>query len=46
MTASVIYNRRLTQGNWATMVAWGRNQSLTGWECRQRLFAGINANLS
>ncbi len=29
MTASVIYNRRLTQGNWATMVAWGRNQSLT-----------------
>ena len=29
MTASVIYNRRLKQGNWATMVAWGRNQSLT-----------------
>ena len=29
MTASVIYNRRLKQGNWATMLAWGRNQNLT-----------------
>lgn len=29
MTASVIYNRRLSNGNWASMLAWGRNQSLT-----------------
>ena len=28
MTASVIYNRPMHQGNWATMLLWGRNQSL------------------
>ncbi|SRR5581483_8877730 len=29
MTASVIYNRPLHAGNWASMVLWGRNQSLS-----------------
>lgn len=29
MTASVIYNRPLAEGNWASMLLWGRNQSLT-----------------
>jgi len=28
MTASVIYNRPLSHGNWASMLAWGRNRSL------------------
>lgn len=28
MTASVMYNRPLRAGNWATMLLWGRNQSL------------------
>lgn len=28
MTASVAYNRPLSGGNWASLVAWGRNQSL------------------
>jgi hypothetical protein len=28
MTASVMYNRPLTGGNWASMLLWGRNQSL------------------
>jgi hypothetical protein len=28
MTASVIYNRPLAKGNWASMLLWGRNQSL------------------
>jgi hypothetical protein len=28
MTASVIYNRPLATGNWASMLLWGRNQSL------------------
>jgi hypothetical protein len=29
MTASVIYNRPLHDGNWASMLLWGRNQSLS-----------------
>ena len=29
MTASVMYNRPFTNGNWASMILWGRNQSLT-----------------
>jgi hypothetical protein len=28
MTASVMYNRPLHKGNWASMALWGRNQSL------------------
>jgi hypothetical protein len=28
MTASVSYNRRLRQGNWSSMLLWGRNRSL------------------
>lgn len=28
MTASVTYNRPLKNGNWASMLLWGRNQSL------------------
>jgi hypothetical protein len=28
MTASVMYNCPLAQGNWASMLLWGRNQSL------------------
>jgi len=28
MTASVIYNRPLHNGNWASMALWGRNESL------------------
>lgn len=28
MTASLIYNRPLQNGNWASMALWGRNQSL------------------
>lgn len=28
MTASVIYNRPIRNGNWASMILWGRNQSL------------------
>jgi hypothetical protein len=28
MTASLIYNRPLGRGNWASMVLWGRNQNL------------------
>lgn len=28
MTASLIYNRPLRNGNWASMLLWGRNQSL------------------
>lgn len=28
MTASVTYNRPIHNGNWATMLLWGRNQSL------------------
>lgn len=29
MTASVTYNRPFTNGNWASMLLWGRNQSLS-----------------
>ena len=29
MTASVTYNRPLHDGNWASMLLWGRNQSLS-----------------
>ncbi len=29
MTASVMYNRTLRNGNWASLLLWGRNQSLT-----------------
>jgi hypothetical protein len=29
MTASVMYNRPMQNGNWASMLLWGRNQSLT-----------------
>ena len=28
MTASVMYNRTLHRGNWASLLLWGRNQSL------------------
>jgi hypothetical protein len=28
MTASIMYNRPLRNGNWASMLLWGRNQSL------------------
>jgi hypothetical protein len=28
MTASVMYNRPIGKGNWASMLLWGRNQSL------------------
>lgn len=28
MTASLMYNRRIRNGNWASMILWGRNQSL------------------
>jgi hypothetical protein len=28
MTASLIYNRPIHNGNWASMLLWGRNQSL------------------
>jgi hypothetical protein len=28
MTASLMYNRRLQNGNWASMLLWGRNRSL------------------
>ncbi len=28
MTASIMYNRPLTNGNWATTLLWGRNQDL------------------
>jgi hypothetical protein len=28
MTASLIYNRPLRAGNWASMILWGRNQNL------------------
>ena len=30
MTASVMYNRPLTHGNWASTLAWGRNRSSEG----------------
>jgi hypothetical protein len=30
MTASVQYNRSLQQGNWASMLLWGRNQDVSG----------------
>jgi hypothetical protein len=29
MTASIIYNRPIQNGNWASMLLWGRNQSLS-----------------
>jgi hypothetical protein len=29
MTASVAYNRPMPSGNWATLLLWGRNRSLT-----------------
>ena len=29
MTASVVYNRPIHNGNWASMILWGRNQSLS-----------------
>jgi hypothetical protein len=29
MTASVMYNRPIRNGNWASMVLWGRNESLS-----------------
>lgn len=28
MTASIIYNRPISRGNWASMLLWGRNQNL------------------
>ncbi len=28
MTASLIYNRPISKGNWASLLVWGRNQSL------------------
>jgi hypothetical protein len=28
MTASVIYNKPMSKGNWASLLVWGRNQSL------------------
>jgi hypothetical protein len=28
MTASIVYNRPLTNGNWATTLVWGRNRTL------------------
>lgn len=28
MTASLLYNRQLRRGNWASLLLWGRNQSL------------------
>lgn len=28
MTASIVYNRPIAKGNWASMALWGRNQSL------------------
>ncbi len=30
MTASVLYNRPLKKGNWASMLLWGRNQDVAG----------------
>jgi hypothetical protein len=30
MTASVMYNRPFRDGNWASLLLWGRNQSLKG----------------
>ncbi|HEX3352050.1 MAG TPA: hypothetical protein VHS34_04455 [Terriglobales bacterium] len=30
MTASVQYNRPLREGNWASMLVWGRNQDVAG----------------
>ncbi len=32
MTASVMYNRPLANGNWATMLLWGRNRTSPGRE--------------
>jgi hypothetical protein len=29
MTASLMYNRSIQNGNWASMLLWGRNQSLS-----------------
>jgi hypothetical protein len=29
MTASIMYNRPFARGNWASLLLWGRNQSLT-----------------
>lgn len=29
MTVSLMYNRPMPHGNWASMILWGRNQSLT-----------------
>jgi hypothetical protein len=29
MTSSVMYNRPIREGNWASMILWGRNQSLS-----------------
>lgn len=29
MTASIVYNRPTHEGNWASMLLWGRNQSLS-----------------
>jgi hypothetical protein len=29
MTASLMYNRPIRDGNWASMILWGRNQSLS-----------------
>jgi hypothetical protein len=28
MTASIAYNRPISDGNWASLLAWGRNRSL------------------
>ena len=30
MTASIMYNRPLARGNWASTLAWGRTQALSG----------------
>jgi hypothetical protein len=32
MTASVMYNRPLTRGNWSSLLLWGRNHSLASGE--------------
>jgi hypothetical protein len=30
MTASVMYNRPITHGNWASTLVWGRNRTSDG----------------
>jgi hypothetical protein len=45
MTASVAYNRPIDRGNWASLLAWGRNQSLVDGKGWQRVLAGIDSKL-